>query len=217
MSDVAEIAKVSDDEFVAHFWTKVDRRGDDECWPWLGSVIPKDRRGIAIFRERRCVAPRLAYFIGNGRWLTKAEFACHHCDNPNCVNPSHIWAGTSIENCRDAQEKGRLARQRPVCPRGHPYDLAYKTGPRKGERYCGECSAASRRRRYQRRVMLEQEWSVDEVAANLTETMRDALLYPDGYHDPNTVKALRRRGLWKSPLGLAVREHLQSPKGLNSA
>ncbi len=51
----------------------------------------------------------------------------------------------------------------------------------------------------------------EDVAKGLTEAMKQALLHPDGYYDPNTIRALRRRGLWKSALGEQVVALLTAP------
>lgn len=108
--------KYTYEQAIAAFWAKVDVRGPDECWPWLGAKL-RDGYGSVKFCGQPLSSHRVAFFLSNGM-LSEGKDICHTCDNPPCCNPLHLFAGTrkqNIEDCvaKDRQNKGidhRLAK-----------------------------------------------------------------------------------------------------------
>ena len=119
------------------FWSKVDRRGPDECWPWLGSRV--DGYGsinIGSGRTRR--AHQVAFDLTNGAVPDGLELD-HLCRNPWCVNPSHLEPVTHRENIlRGEGPTARRARQT-HCKRGHPLSGENLYVDDRGYRRCREC------------------------------------------------------------------------------
>lgn len=112
------------------FFNKVEQRGDDECWPWAGTLNSKGY-GVIQIHGRQYVASRIIYIISTGPFQEEL-FACHSCDNPPCCNPAHIWIGTCLENNKDMVSKGRQAFGDKNGSRTHPERLA--RGDRNGSR-----------------------------------------------------------------------------------
>ena len=90
------------------FWEKVERKSDGECWEWAGS---KDGKGYGTISLHRDQAPqkahRISWEIHFGK-IPEGGVICHLCDNPGCVNPSHLLAADQKENMLQASERGRL-------------------------------------------------------------------------------------------------------------
>lgn len=92
------------EEEIERFWSKVDIRGLDECWEWLGSLTD---RGYGRFgwRKKTLRSHRVSFILKNE--IINKPVICHKCDNPKCVNPNHLFEGTLSDNSIDRERKGR--------------------------------------------------------------------------------------------------------------
>lgn len=91
-----------------HFWSKVDRRGPNDCWLWQ-AYCDKDGYGYFTVNKAARKAHRVAYVLTHGN-LEPSQDVCHACDTPGCVNPAHLWVGTYRDNIDDMLAKGRSLR-----------------------------------------------------------------------------------------------------------
>jgi hypothetical protein len=90
-----------------HFWSKV--HGTDGCWIWT-STIQEKGYGRFWFEGRRMMAHRVAYILTYGRFDPSTQ-VLHHCDNPPCCHPDHLYLGTNDDNVRDKVAKNRQAKK----------------------------------------------------------------------------------------------------------
>ena len=113
------------------FWSRVDVRGEDDCWLWMGKL---NTSGYGHFDDTR-TKPR--------RWTRTHKFSwelrhgpvpqgmcvLHHCDvrypvgditYRRCCNPAHLWLGTQRQNTADRDAKGRTAKGQRQSMYTHP-------------------------------------------------------------------------------------------------
>ena len=107
------------------FHSRVDKTPgfgpNGDCWRFI--TRRQDGRYVQFCISKWMYgAHRIAYFLHHGK-DPGALFVCHHCDNPLCVNPDHLFLGTERDNAIDAKKKGRLATGDRSFARLHPERL----------------------------------------------------------------------------------------------
>lgn len=85
------------------FWRMCEKGG--ECWNWK-KATNNDGYGILTFHGKAWKAHRLAYHFSNSG-IPDGMVICHTCDNPKCVNPDHLYAGTQQQNVKDRVKRRR--------------------------------------------------------------------------------------------------------------
>lgn len=123
------------------FWSKVDKRGPDECWDWTAYTDPA---GYGRFKvpdgDRTMLAHRYSFILHNGP-IHRKWMVLHSCDRPCCVNPRHLRAGDNGDNVRDMVLRDRIrpwGRSVTHCPQGHEYTEG-NTYTYRGSRTCRTC------------------------------------------------------------------------------
>ena len=88
------------------FWSKVDVRGEDECWEWKAS---RNRNGYGsfLYKGSKINASRVAWILTNGE-PEDGMVVMHKCNNKPCCNPNHLEMGTHRRNLIDAGRDGLL-------------------------------------------------------------------------------------------------------------
>jgi hypothetical protein len=85
-------------------WARVAR--GEGCWEWQGPRSSGGYGRISIGR-RTCSTHRVAWEITHGP-IPDGMYVLHHCDNPPCCRPDHLFLGTLSDNMQDAVRKGRF-------------------------------------------------------------------------------------------------------------
>jgi len=155
---------LTDSDYLARWKAKCDIKPNG-CWVWLGFKFmgrgvtdPFKGYAAASYRGKNGRLGRYIVAMKIGRPLEKYEVACHHCDNPPCINPDHLFCGTQKENGLDARAKKRYWYQRITkCKRGHEFDEENTQRDSRGFRHCRACL------RYLAR--LRAGWSEEEALA----------------------------------------------------
>jgi hypothetical protein len=136
---------------IERFWSKVNKNGPTMpnmktcCWVWTGWKLKRKwnygRFDLLPERKNRG-AHQVSWELSNGP-IPVGLSVCHHCDNPPCVRPDHLWLGTHQQNLQDRDAKGRQARGINSGAALHPDRIA--RGERNGKKTKPECTPRGER------------------------------------------------------------------------
>lgn len=89
------------------FWSRVDKCGDNDCWPWQAGT---DSRGYGKIRWCGAVqlAHRVAWQLVNGL-VPVGSNVLQRCRCASCCNPDHLYLGTQSPR-RKRRDVPRVAR-----------------------------------------------------------------------------------------------------------
>lgn len=117
-----------------------------KCWEWNGK-FGKDYYGRFYLNKQYRTSSRIMYINYIGPLNSSKELVCHKCDNPKCINPTHLFKGSSQDNMLDCVHKNRHPlSSRDACKHGHLYteDNTYiryrkEKGKLRTSRVCRSC------------------------------------------------------------------------------
>lgn len=101
-------------QIAPRLWARIDSSGGlDACWPWTGQRIVTGYGRFTITTEkgktRQTQAHRVVFELINGWIDDTSKVVGHHCDNPTCCNPRHLYLTDRKGNAHDALKKGRMS------------------------------------------------------------------------------------------------------------
>lgn len=126
---------------IDYLFSKISNTTPQGCWEWKGYRNENGYGQVRLKGLDERYVHRIFYKLKN-KILPKDLFVCHHCDNPPCVNPDHLFLGTQKDNMQDCSKKNRFNnwnKKKTHCKNGHEFSKQNTHVRADGERVCRTC------------------------------------------------------------------------------
>lgn len=144
MVKIVCIPKMTENDKI-RFWSKVEMIPFHDCWEWTST---KTRFGHGQFNigVKKYLAHRIVFTL---KKYKTSKYVLHKCDNPGCVRPEHLYAGTARQNTIDSIIRLRHGKvKKDHCPQGHEYSIKtlvrHKKNTKGKHRMCRICTKSRR-------------------------------------------------------------------------
>lgn len=104
LTEYVPFERVTDEDLLKARLFNQCRMSETGCWEWTGTK--RNGYGLMWFESKTRSAHRVSYEAFKGPIPTGLHIL-HRCDNPGCINPAHLRAGTIKENAIDRETRGR--------------------------------------------------------------------------------------------------------------
>lgn len=173
---------------------RVEGASGDGCWIWPRAQDATGR-GRLWLNGKIMLAHRAVWTLRVGP-IPDGKILCHHCDNPSCVRPSHIYVGTHADNMRDMKDRRRsMAKRNPA--------LASRLG-----RNAGLMNTWSRGTENPKAKLTVEQ--VDAIKGDSRPTKAVAAEYGVSR---TTIQRVRSGALWRTETALRARLATQEQQG----
>lgn len=138
------------------FWRKVERKGEDDCWQWVGATRGKGYGGMMVRKGITDYAHRISWELHYDNIPAEmvVDHQCHNldkgclggsnCTHRKCVNPKHLSLKTHKDNLSSGRSGGTpkgvpRGNLKTHCNRGHEFTKENTLGKPEGYRQCRTC------------------------------------------------------------------------------
>lgn len=126
------------------FWAKVDKKGPNDCWEWLGVKTKLGYGYMRYYKDGRRKGCHLVSLILHGIKIPKGKHTDHLCRNTSCINPKHLEIVTPRKNILRGVGPAAINYRKTHCKYGHELtgkNLSWnKRKNNKNQRRCKKCT-----------------------------------------------------------------------------